>query len=101
MTEINTKLQPLHGIIAVKRHTVTKSEGGIEFANEKSLNHGTVVAHGPGEYLPDGTFKKVQVQVGDELVVAPDAGVDLNVEGEPYLFITQNDIEGIIRKNDS
>lgn len=101
MTKSKTKLQPLHGIIAVRRFTKEKSDGGILFAKEKVLDHGEVVAHGPGEYWQDGTYHKVQVNVGDEVVVAPGAGIVLDIDGEPLLFITQNEIEGIVRKNDS
>lgn len=96
-----TKLQPLHGIIAVRRYTESQSKGGIHYATDKVLDHGEVVAHGPGEYWQDGTYHEVQVKVGDEIVVAPGAGIVLDIDGEPLLFITQNDIEGIVRKNDS
>lgn len=82
----------------VRKYKQSVSSGGIALVKEAVLDHGIVLAAGPGEYLPDGTFKKVQVKAGDEVITARGAGIVLDVDGEPILFITQQDIEAIIRE---
>jgi co-chaperonin GroES (HSP10) len=99
------KLKPLHGIIVVKMETQNKSKGGILLVNEKRLDHGTVVAVGPGELVKKGKkyeFRVPDVQVGDQVVIAPGSGVMLETEidGEKEIltYMSENDISAKIRK---
>ncbi len=70
-----------------------KTAGGLfipDTAKEKPLA-GKVVAVGPGT-------KEVQmeVKVGDEVLYGKYAGTELQIEGESYLIMKQNDILAII-----
>ena len=70
-----------------------KTAGGLfipDTAKEKPLA-GKVVAVGPGT-------KEVQmeVQVGDQVLYGKYAGTELQIEGESYLIMKQNDILAII-----
>lgn len=90
-------LQPLHGIVVVRKDEKTETSGGIKLTKKEYFDYGTVVAVGKGEYQDDGSFKEVTLKVGDRVIVAPGAGIVQNVNDEDLLFIIQNDIEGIIR----
>ncbi len=70
-----------------------KTAGGLfipDTAKEKPLA-GKVVAVGPGT-------KEVQmeVKVGDQVLYGKYAGTELQIEGESYLIMKQNDILAII-----
>ncbi len=70
-----------------------KTAGGLfipDTAKEKPLA-GKVVAVGPGT-------KEIQmeVQVGDQVLYGKYAGTELQIEGESYLIMKQNDILAII-----
>lgn len=97
----------MNGIIVLKMKTTDKTEGGIILAKEKQLDEATVVAVGPGEWvLKKGNkkpeFRKVGVNVDDNVVIGPGSGVTLEVdidqEKELLTFIAETDIVAIIRK---
>lgn len=100
-----SKLQPLHGIIVVKMEITEQSEGGIFYVNPKRLDHATVVAVGPGEWVKEPGkatyFKKVGVKVGDTVVLAPGSGVVLDTEiggeTESLTYMSEHDIVAIKR----
>jgi len=92
-------INPRNGLIMVRKFKQTTSRGGIALVKEQVLDHGEVVAAGPGEWQHDGSFREVHVKPGDEVIVARGAGIVLNINDEPMLFITQQDIEAIVRKD--
>lgn len=96
MTQTLSTLKPLHGLIVVRKDEKTETAGGIQLTKLEYFDYGTVIATGKGEYQADGTFKEVTLKPGDRIIIAPGSGVVLNVKDENLLFITQNDIEGII-----
>ena len=94
-------VKPRNGLIMVRKFKSSKSKDGvILLVKEQVLDHGIVLDAGPGEWLPDGTFRAVQVVPGDEVITARGAGIVLDINDEPILFVTQQDIEAIIRKGD-
>ena len=104
-----SKIHPLNGIIVLKMKGTSVSQGGIYYVNKKRLDEATVVAVGPGEWVikrdkKNPEFRKVGVNVGDEVVVGPGSGVMLEVtikdETETLLFIAETDIVAVIRKED-
>jgi len=92
------KINPLHGIIAVRLDEREATEGGIALINMEKLDYGVIVATGPGEYQPDGDFREVSVQPGQRIVIAPGSGVELDVDDQTLRFMTQDDIVGIINE---
>lgn len=93
---MTSQLNPLNGIIVIRLDKRETSEGGIALLNEERLDHGTIIATGPGEHGRDGKFKAVSVIVGQRVIVAPTAGVELEIDGEKLIFMVQDDIVGII-----
>uniref|UniRef100_UPI00405613BA co-chaperone GroES n=1 Tax=Alistipes sp. TaxID=1872444 RepID=UPI00405613BA len=70
-----------------------KTAGGLfipDTAKEKPLA-GKVVAVGPGT-----KDIQMEVKVGDEVLYGKYAGTELQIEGESYLIMKQNDILAII-----
>ncbi len=93
------KLKPLGDRVVVKVLEVEeKTESGIvlpEKAKEKP-QEGEVVAVGTGKLLDDGSKVEPEVKVGDKIVYSKFAGNEVEVDGEEYLIMRQDDILAVI-----
>jgi chaperonin GroES len=93
------KIVPLGDKILVKRlEAVEKTKGGIvlpDTAKEKP-KEGKVVALGDGKLLDDGKRAKFQVSKGDRILFTSYAGTEINVEGEEYLIMSEDDVLAVI-----
>ena len=54
-----------------------------------------VIAVGPGGVV-DGKEVVMQVKVGDKVIYSKYAGTDVELEGEKYIIVKQNDILAIV-----
>ncbi|NIP38015.1 MAG: co-chaperone GroES [Candidatus Dadabacteria bacterium] len=92
--------RPLHDKVLAKRigsEEVTK--GGIiipETAQEKP-QEGQVIAVGTGRILPDGTVVPLEVKKGDKILFSKYGGNELNIEGEDYIILEENDILAVLK----
>ena len=71
-----------------------KTASGIllpDTAKEKPFE-GEVIAVGPGRVLENGEYETMEVKVGDKVVFSKYGGVEVKLEGEPYLVLRQDDI---------
>ncbi len=101
-----SKIKPLNGIIVLKMASTERSEGGIHYVDPKRLDHAEVVAIGPGEWTQkkgkEPTFREVDVEVGDTVVIGPGSGVilevDIDGETDDLTFMSEFDIVAIVRK---
>ncbi|HSG32807.1 MAG TPA: co-chaperone GroES [Thermodesulfobacteriota bacterium] len=93
------KVQPLYDKILVKRiEGEEKTKGGIiipETAQEKPLE-GTVEAVGKGKLLDNGTIRPLDVKKGEKVLFNKYGGNDINIEGEEYLILREEDILAVI-----
>ena len=93
------KIQPLADRVIVKpKEAEEKTAGGIilpDTAKEKPIE-GTIVAVGSGKY-EDGKLVELTVKVGDTVLYGKYGGTEINVEGEEYLIMRENDIYGIVQ----
>ncbi len=84
------KFKPLHDRVVVKPMPAEeKTKGGIiipDTAKEKP-QRGQVVAVGPGK-----DDHKVTVKVGDSVLFGKYAGQELEIDGETYLVMREDDI---------
>ncbi|HEX3035807.1 MAG TPA: co-chaperone GroES [Thermodesulfobacteriota bacterium] len=89
------KVQPLYDRVLVKRlDTEEKTKGGIiipETAKEKP-QEGKVVATGKGKLLEDGSLRPLDVKENDRVLFNKYAGTDINIEGEEYLILREDEI---------
>jgi chaperonin GroES len=96
-----TKIRPLQDRVIIARvKEEEKSKGGIiipDTAKEKPLE-GDVIAVGYGKVLEDGTVRKLDVEVGDRVLIGKYDGVEVKVDGEDRLIIREADILGVIEK---
>ncbi|MGH7900181.1 MAG: co-chaperone GroES [Thermodesulfobacteriota bacterium] len=93
------KVRPLYDRILIKRvETEEKTKGGLiipDTAKEKP-QEGKVVALGKGKLLDDGSIKALDVKVGDKVLFSKYGGSDINIDGEDYLILREEEILAII-----
>jgi chaperonin GroES len=93
------KVIPLNDKILVKRlEAEDKTAGGIllpDAAKEKP-KQGKVLSLGDGRLLDDGKRAKFQVKEGDRVLFSSYAGNEVQVDGEEYLIMSEDDILAVI-----
>lgn len=92
------KLRPLGDklVVKVKEEEKTTSSGIVlpDSAKEKP-QQGEVIAVGTGERV-DGKVVPLDVKVGDEVIYSKYSGNEVELDGEKYLIIRQNDVLAVI-----
>jgi chaperonin GroES len=95
------KLIPLDDRIIVKQSEAEeKTAGGIilpDTAKEKP-QRGKVIAAGPGKMNDKGKRNEMSVKKGDEVIYTKYMGNDIQIDGEKYVILHENDVLGIIEK---
>ncbi len=93
------KTKPIGEKILVKRFdAIEKTTGGIvlpDAAKEKP-KEGKIIALGDGKLLDSGERAKFQVKKGDRVVFTSYAGTEVDIDGEEYLLMSEDDILAII-----
>jgi chaperonin GroES len=95
------KIRPLDDRIVVKRiEPGEQRKGGLfipDSAKEKP-QEGEVVAVGRGKRLKDGKVAPVDVQVGDRILFGKYTGSEIEVDGEEFLIMHEDDVLGVIEE---
>jgi len=93
------KIEPLGDRIVVKRLEAEEvTAGGIvlpETAKEKP-KEGKIVSVGPGKVLDSGERSKMQLKKGDRVIFASYAGTEVEVDGEEYLIMSEDDVLAVV-----
>jgi chaperonin GroES len=93
------KLKPLQDRVIVKQtEAEEKTKSGIvlpDSAKEKPTK-GKVIAVGPGKLDEKGKPMEIGVRVGDSVYYGKYAGTDVEVEGEKFVILRENDILGVL-----
>eukprot|EP00928_Gymnodinium_smaydae_P065207 TRINITY_DN48383_c0_g1_i1.p1 TRINITY_DN48383_c0_g1~~TRINITY_DN48383_c0_g1_i1.p1 ORF type:complete len:105 (-),score=29.60 TRINITY_DN48383_c0_g1_i1:105-419(-) len=86
-------------LLVQKLKPVAKSAGGILLPESaaKAPNWAKVLAAGPGRRTKEGEVLKMNVKVGDTVVVPEYGGLTLKFDGEDYQVFREEDIMGIIQ----
>ena len=94
------KLRPLlNRIVVQKPEAVKVSKGGIILKNQESVSWGTVIAVGPGKYLENGTLKKIEIKVGDNVLLPEYGGSTVKLSGDQeYHIYRDDDILGVLEE---
>jgi len=94
------KIEPLYHRILVKPQEPEKfTESGLTIpasALGKSCE-GIVVEHGPGRLLASGETHPMSVKVGDRVMYAKHAGMEVKFEGTEHLMLAEEEVLAILR----
>lgn len=93
------KLTPLGDRVVLKQlvaEETTKSGIVLPGQNKEKPAQAEVVAVGPGGMV-DGKEVQMLVAVGDQVIYAKYAGTEVELDGEEYLIVRQDDILAIMR----
>ena len=95
------KLVPLEDRVIIKQSEAQeKTVGGIilpDTAKEKP-QRGKVISVGPGKMNDKGKRNEMSVKKGDEVLYSKYTGNEIEISGEKYVILHENDILGIIEK---
>lgn len=92
------KLVPLGDRVVLKQSVAeetTKSGIVLPGQAKEKPQEAEVIAVGPGGVV-DGKEVVMQVKVGDKVIYSKYAGTDVELEGEKYIIVKQNDILAIV-----
>jgi len=95
MSDVN--IRPLHDRVIIQRIEERKTAGGIvipETAGDKPQK-GKVLAAGPGKY-ENGTLRKLDVKVGDQVLFGKYSGTEVKVNGQDLVVMREEDIMGVV-----
>ena len=95
------KIRPLEDRVVIKQSEATdKTAGGIilpDTAKEKP-QIGKVIAAGPGKILDNGKKSEMSVKKNDEVIYGKYIGNEVEIDGEKYVILRENDILGVVEK---
>ena len=93
------KLRPLQDRVIVKQQEAEeKTKTGIflpDAAKEKPTK-GKVISVGPGRLDDNGKAMEIPVRVGDTVYYGKYSGTDVEVDGEKFVILREQDILGVL-----
>ena len=93
------KLRPLDDRVVIKQSEAEdKTAGGIilpDTAKEKP-QIGKVIAVGEGKLLDNGKRSKISVKKNDKVIYSKYIGSDVEIDGDNYVILREDDILGIV-----
>ena len=92
------KLVPLSDRVVLKQleaEETTKSGIILTSSAQEKPQEAEVIAVGPGGMV-DGKEVKMQVTVGDKVIMSKYAGTEVKLDGEEYVIISQKDVLAIV-----
>ena len=93
------KLIPLGDRVVLKQEVAEETtKSGIVLAGQskEKPQQAEVIAVGPGGVV-DGKEVTMMVSVGDKVIYSKYAGTEVELDGEEYLVVKQNDILAVIK----
>ena len=93
-------VKPLHDRVLVKRvEEENKTAAGIILpdSSKEKPSEGEIIAVGPGYLNQDGSYRALEVKVGDKVLFEKWGGTDVKVEGEDLLIMKEEKILGILQ----
>ena len=94
-----TTLRPLHDRVLVKRLDEQDQKRGriiIPDSAKEKPQAGTVVAVGSGKVTEDGKTLPLAVRAGDRILFGKYSGSEIELDGEEYLIMREEDVLGIL-----
>lgn len=93
-------VRPLQDRVLVKRiEEIAKTASGIILpdSSKEKPSEGEVLAVGPGYLNQDGSYRSLQVKVGDKVLFEKWGGTDVKVGDEELLIMKEEKILGILQ----
>lgn len=91
-------IKPLSDKVVVKKlQAEEKTASGIILSSgaQEKPQIAEIIAVGPGGIV-DGNEIKMQVKVGQKVIIRDYAGTNVKLEGEEYIIVRQDDIAAIV-----
>ncbi|MBQ1743949.1 MAG: co-chaperone GroES [Saccharofermentans sp.] len=91
-------IKPLADKVVVKKlqaEETTKSGIILSSGAQQKPQIAEIIAVGPGGVV-DGNEIKMEVQVGQKVIIRDYAGTNVKLEGEEYIIVRQDDIAAIV-----
>ena len=93
-------IKPLADKVVVKKlqaEETTKTKSGIILSSgaQQKPQIAEIIAVGPGGMV-DGNEIKMEVQVGQKVIIRDYAGTNVKLDGEEYIIVRQDDIAAIV-----
>jgi chaperonin GroES len=76
----------------VEAEETTKSGLILSAASKEKPQFAEVIAVGPGAKDKDGVYRKMDIAVGEKVIISSYAGNKVKVDGEEYIIVNENDI---------
>jgi chaperonin GroES len=91
-------LKPVNDhIVVVVEKEKARASGIIVTSKEDGVSSmGKVLAIGPGKEMDDGKLKAMVAQVGQMVIFGKYSGTEVELEGEKFLVIRNDDVVGIV-----
>ena len=92
------KIRPLGDNILVqqKKADEVTSFGLVLPEKDDKKPEGDVIAVGPGKLLEDGNRSKMDVKVGDHVLLKSWGGDKVEIEGKEYKIVSQDEILAVV-----
>ncbi|MBR0395537.1 MAG: co-chaperone GroES [Clostridiales bacterium] len=91
-------IKPLADKVVVKKlqaEETTKSGIILSSGAQQKPQIAEIIAVGPGGIV-DGNEIKMEVKVGEKVIIRDYAGTNVKLEGEEYIIVRQDDIAAIV-----
>lgn len=92
-------IRPLADRVVLKRleaEETTKSGIVLAGSAKEKPQEAEVVAVGPGGVSSDGKEIKMEVKVGDKVLISKYSGTEVKVDNEEYIIVKQEDILAVV-----
>ena len=91
-------IKPLADKVVVKKlqaEETTKSGIILSSGAQQKPQIAEIIAVGPGGIV-DGNERKMEVKVGEKVIIRDYAGTNVKLDGEEYIIVRQDDIAAIV-----
>ena len=99
-SKTDLKLKPIGDrVIAQRLGSAEKTKSGLYLpdAAQEKPQEGKVIAVGTGRTLKSGTVVPLSVKAGDRIVFGKYSGSEIKVDGNEYVFLSEDDILAIVK----
>ncbi|MEC7984056.1 MAG: co-chaperone GroES [Myxococcota bacterium] len=94
-------IRPLYDRILIKRNDApekTKSGLYLPSSSSEKPSQGQVLATGAGHLKDNGELRPLEVNVGDTVIFGKYSGNEINVDGNDYLILSEDEVLGILEQ---